>query len=119
HYRSHSHPDMITHPMTPNRLAFPPASALVPRTLLAVACGLAVTTPASRAWAQAGPDDASGTVYLSPLVTDADEADPYAEPAPESTIGRDAIDLFGGQNLDDALRSTAGTFTRDNPQNAG
>jgi len=105
--------------MTPNRLAFPPASALVPRTLLAVACGLAVTTPASRAWAQAGPDDASGTVYLSPLVTDADEADPYAEPAPESTIGRDAIDLFGGQNLDDALRSTAGTFTRDNPQNAG
>src|SRR5690606_21612394 len=26
---------------------------------------------------------------------------------------------FGGQNLDDALRSTAGTFTRDNPQNAG
>lgn len=59
------------------------------------------------------------SVYLSPLIVTATAPDPYAEPAARSTIERDAIDLFGGQNLDDALRSTAGTFSRDNPQNPG
>lgn len=73
-------------------------------------------SPASTA---APPPGAADTVYLSPLVTDADAQDPYAEPAAKSTIGRDAIDLFGGQNLDDALRATPGTFTRDSPQNPG
>lgn len=63
-------------------------------------------------------DDAE-SVYLSPLIVTATAPDPYTEPAARSTIGRDAIDLFGGQNLDDALRSTAGTFSRDNPQNPG
>ena len=64
-------------------------------------------------------DDAAETVYLSPLIVTATAPDTYSEPAARSTIGRDAIDLFGGQNLDDALRSTAGTFSRDNPQNPG
>lgn len=64
-------------------------------------------------------NDVAETVYLSPLVVTATAPDAYAEPAARSTIGRDAIELFGGQNLDDALRSTAGTFSRDNPQNPG
>lgn len=93
------------------------------RTLLCLAVGAASASAAAQEAASAAADSPppadSGTVYLSPLVTDADARDPYAEPAAQSTIGRDAIDLFGGQNLDDALRATPGTFTRDSPQNPG
>ncbi|MCR6701628.1 MAG: TonB-dependent receptor [Dokdonella sp.] len=87
---------------------------------LALCAALAAVLGTAGAQAQTAPAQADdGTVYLSPLVTQADETDPYAEPAADSAISADAIDLFGGQNLDDVLRSTAGTFTRDNPQNPG
>lgn len=97
----------------------PFAPALASRAPARLATALITILAAAGAYAQAPEQPAPGTVYLSPLVTQADEEDPYAEPAAESTISADAIDLFGGQNLDDVLRSTAGTFTRDNPQNPG
>jgi len=61
-------------------------------------------------------------VYLAPLVNIGeadDEQDTYARPAASSTISADRIDLLGGQNLDDALRTLPGVFTRDNVQNPG
>lgn len=59
------------------------------------------------------------TVYLSPLVAEAADDDPYADPSARSAITLDQIDVFGDSNLDDALRATPGTFTRDSPQNPG
>lgn len=57
--------------------------------------------------------------YLSPILVTADAPSPYDEAAARSTIGRDVIATFGGDNLDEALRATPGTFTRDSPQNPG
>ncbi|KQV29830.1 hemin receptor [Rhizobium sp. Root73] len=45
--------------------------------------------------------------------------DPYSTPAATSTITADEVEQFGNRNIDDALRATPGTFTRDNPQNPG
>jgi hemoglobin/transferrin/lactoferrin receptor protein len=92
------------------------------RAVLCAAILLALAVPAVGLHAEetsAENKDDTATVYLSPLVNKADEKDPYAEPAANSTISSDAINLFGGQNLDDVLRSTPGTFTRDSPQNPG
>ncbi|WP_428425617.1 TonB-dependent receptor domain-containing protein [Pararhizobium sp.] len=45
--------------------------------------------------------------------------DPYSTPAATSTITADEVEQFGNKNIDDALRASPGTFTRDNPQNPG
>ncbi len=87
---------------------------------LAILSALALASGIAQAQAvEPAKDRVATTVYLSPLVNQADEKDPYVEPASTSAISRDAIGLFGGQNLDDVLRSTPGTFTRDSPQNPG
>jgi hemoglobin/transferrin/lactoferrin receptor protein len=69
------------------------------------------------------PVDKSGSTYLSPLVVSAPTAggigDPYSQPKAVNTVSSDEINQFGGQNLDNALRSEAGVFTHDNPQNPG
>ncbi len=93
----------------------------LPRRAILAGAILAVLVPGLAAHAQQAPaaDAKDGTVYLSPLVNSADDVDPTTEPAATSVIGRDAIDVFGGYNLDDVLRSTAGTYTRDSPQNPG
>jgi len=72
--------------------------------------------------APAGRGDAHNVVYLAPLVNvgDADDGqDPYTRPAPVSALDAEHIDLMGSQNLDDALRTLPGVFTRDNVQNPG
>jgi len=62
----------------------------------------------------------SGANYLSPIVVQgATGTDPYVTPGPVSTITPDEIEQFGGKNIDDVLRATPGTFTRDNVQNPG
>jgi len=75
--------------------------------------------------AQKTPDNDTGernVVYLAPLVTIGegdDGQDPYTRPAPSSALDAEHIDLLGSQNLDDALRTLPGVFTRDNVQNPG
>lgn len=44
---------------------------------------------------------------------------PYNTPAGVSVITGNELSTFGGGNLNDALRSQPGTFTRTSPQNAG
>lgn len=78
---------------------------------------------AGTAFAQSLTSDYSST-YLSPMVVSTGRGfggnrDPYAVPGAVSTIGADDIATFGGKNLDDVLRTTPGTFTRDNVQNPG
>ncbi len=86
---------------------------------LAIALALAGTATAQDRDKVDTAEAAGKTVYLSPLVAEADEADPYAEPSAKSVISADQIGVFGDNNLDDALRATPGTFTRDSPQNPG
>jgi len=67
---------------------------------------------------------AKGSTYLTPLVVSGNAdaggvGDPYATPKAVSTVGPDEINQFGGQNLDDVLRTQPGAFTHDNPQNPG
>src|SRR3569832_1132870 len=65
------------------------------------------------------------STYLSPLVVAAaglvggSIGDPYKKTAAVSVVSKDEIGQFGGQNLDNALRTQPGVFTRDNPQNIG
>lgn len=44
---------------------------------------------------------------------------PYTVPAGVSVITGDELGTYGGNNLNEALRSKPGTFTRMNPQNPG
>ncbi|MGO4685360.1 TonB-dependent receptor domain-containing protein [Hyphomicrobium sp. 2TAF46] len=44
---------------------------------------------------------------------------PYTTPAGISVVTSSDLSTYGGTNLDDALRSQPGTFTRTSPQNAG
>lgn len=64
---------------------------------------------------------AGATTYLQTITATSGKTgrDPYATPAATSTITADEIEQFGNRNIDDALRATPGTFTRDNPQNPG
>jgi hemoglobin/transferrin/lactoferrin receptor protein len=69
-------------------------------------------------------DAKGGSTYLTPLVVSGDSSgngigDPYAKPAAVSTVGSEEINQFGGQNIDNVLRTQPGTFTRDNAQNPG
>lgn len=94
------------------------------RRALASGIGLVLTLMSANAVnAQALPDAAASppktTVYLSPLITSADEDDGEPVPAAQSSISADQIAVFGDQNLDAVLRATPGTFTRDSPQNPG
>ena len=57
--------------------------------------------------------------YLSPIVLTGEGTDAYSASGPQSFVSADEIELFGGKNLDDVLRSTPGTFTRENVQNPG
>jgi len=105
---------MNTHSILP----YPPHSRLL---VLAIAACL---FPSAALLAQTpdGADDARSVIYLAPLVNigEGDEGQaPYTRPAPASTLDADHIDLMGGQNLDDALRTLPGVFTRDNVQNPG
>src|SRR3569623_1383126 len=65
------------------------------------------------------------STYLSPLVVAAAGlvggpiGDPDKKTAAASVVSKDEIGQFGGQNLDNALRTQPGVFTRDNPQNGG
>ena len=92
-----------------------------PSSVLAMGCIACVLAPIVQAQAlapatRAEPEDPRW--YLSPIVVTAD-ALPDHEVATSDTLGRDAIATFGGDNLDEALRATAGVFTRDSPQNPG
>ena len=86
---------------------------------LVLAAAAQAQTPAASAAhgsAAGGPQ----ATYLSPVVVEVELGDdPYSRPAAASRIGRDEIDQFGGQNLDDVLRATPGVFTRDSVQNPG
>lgn len=85
--------------------------------LLALAIGALLAAPVLAQETGAGTRDA---MYLSPLTSEADEEDDLsAKPAANSQISADEIATFGHLNLDDAVRATAGTYTRDNPQNPG
>jgi hemoglobin/transferrin/lactoferrin receptor protein len=44
---------------------------------------------------------------------------PYSTPAGVSVVTGEELSTFGGDSLDEALRSQPGTFTRISPQNAG
>jgi hemoglobin/transferrin/lactoferrin receptor protein len=44
---------------------------------------------------------------------------PYSVPAGVSVVTAEELNTFGNGNIDDALRSQPGTFTRVSPQNAG
>ena len=69
---------------------------------------------------EAAQQQLSGANYLSPIVVEgAAGLDPYGTPGPVSTVSSDEIEQFGGKNIDDVLRATPGTFTRDSPQNPG
>ena len=57
--------------------------------------------------------------YLTPIILSNEGVDPYGIPGPSSVISADEIEQFGGKNIDDVLRATPGTFTRDNVQNPG
>lgn len=63
----------------------------------------------------------SATIRLQTIVveTTADAATPEEVPASVDTIGEGRIQTFGRGKLDDVLRSTPGTFTRENPQQPG
>lgn len=70
--------------------------------------------------AEAAAPRSSDVNYLSPIVVEGGSGvDAYGTPGPVSTISSDEIEQFGGKNLDDVLRATPGTFTRDNVQNPG
>lgn len=69
---------------------------------------------------QAAKRMSSGASYLSPIVVrSGTSSDPYEAPGPASAVTADEIEQFGGKNVDDVLRATPGTFTRDNVQNPG
>jgi len=101
-----------------------PGTSLPRRRLLGAAIATALLAPAAL-HAQNAPDNGTGertVVYLAPLVTigeGEDGQDPYTRPAPSSALDAEHIDLLGSQNLDDALRTLPGVFTRDNVQNPG
>lgn len=57
--------------------------------------------------------------YLTPIILTGGEGDAYGTAQPRSHVSADEIEQFGGKNLDDVLRATPGTFTRDNVQNPG
>ena len=80
-------------------------------------------TPDDPSCVPAGKGD-KGSTYLTPLVVSGDNSgtgvgDPYAKPAAVTTVGSEEVNQFGGQNLDNVLRTQPGTFTRDNGQNPG
>lgn len=81
----------------------------------AAAAPMADGDTATEADGDTATDD--GDRFLSPLATILVEGVPEDEP--DAVISADEIAVFGDQNLDDALRSTPGTFTRDSPQNPG
>lgn len=90
---------------------------------LATTPGFAQTTKAKSPAPVAAAKSAEST-YLSPLVVSAASiaggiGDPYAKTAAVSSISKDDISQFGGQNIDNVLRTQPGVFTRDNPQNVG
>ncbi len=86
----------------------------------ALLLGTALVTVASAAHAQSSLTS-DGSTYLTPMVvsTGGSWSDPFRIAGAVSTIGADEIGQFGGKNLDDVLRATPGTFTRDNVQNQG
>ena len=57
--------------------------------------------------------------YLTPIILKGGEGDAYGTAQPKSHVSADEIEQFGGKNLDDVLRASPGTFTRDNVQNPG
>src|SRR3569833_391544 len=66
------------------------------------------------------------STYLSPLVVVAAAGlvggsigDPYRKTAAVSVVSKDDSGQFGGQNIDNVLRTQPGVFTRDNMQNTG
>ncbi|MBN8481212.1 MAG: TonB-dependent receptor [Xanthomonadales bacterium] len=94
------------------------------RSALLVTCTIASVGIATPAQAQPVPLDPREEAddprwYLSPIVVTADALARDGDAGNRSTVGRDAIATFGGDNLDEALRATAGVFTRDSPQNPG
>jgi len=94
------------------------------RHLLGLVLAASLFTPAVL-YAQQTPDGDNAhnnVVYLAPLINVGDEEDgqdPYNRPVPASVLDAEHIDLLGSQNLDDALRTLPGVFTRDNVQNPG
>ena len=89
---------------------------------LALLSGAAPLVLASAVAAQTVPSTGRSqpATYLSPVVVEAGPVeDPYAEPAATGRVGRDEIEQFGGNNLDDVLRAQPGVFTRDSVQNPG
>jgi len=97
---------------------------ILPKSVLSAAVAVCLLS-ANTLYAQQNEDQpppSRSAVYLAPLVNIGEAAnsqDPYTRPAASSTIAADRIDLLGGQNLDDALRTLPGIFTRDNVQNPG
>ena len=88
------------------------------KTTADIDCKVTLDDPACK------PADKGGSTYLSPLVVSGagfagGVGDPYATPAAVSTVGSEEINMFGGQNLDNVLRTQPGTFTRDNGENPG
>lgn len=64
----------------------------------------------------------SESTYLSPLTIGSGwvgAGDSFTKTAAVSSISKDEIGLFGGQNIDNAIRSQPGVSTRDNQQNTG
>ena len=59
------------------------------------------------------PSSASGGEGVAPSDV------PYNTPAGISVVTASDLSTYGGTNLDNALRSQPGTYTRTNPQNAG
>ncbi|BBK36297.1 hemin receptor [Allostella sp. ATCC 35155] len=89
---------------------------------LALLSGAAPLVLASAVAAQTVPSTGRSqpATYLSPVVVEAGPVeDPYAKPAATGRVGRDEIEQFGGNNLDDVLRAQPGVFTRDSVQNPG
>lgn len=64
-------------------------------------------------------EDLKDDGYLTPIVLEGGGSDSYGIAGPASHVSADEIEQFGGKNLDDVLRATPGTFTRDNVQNPG
>ena len=103
-----------------------PRPALFTCTALTLLIGTGVALAETKAKASAKTNAEAKTqsandTYLSPIVLKGTEApsDPYAAAGARSFVSADEIEQFGGKNLDDVIRSTPGTFTRDNVQNPG
>lgn len=86
------------------------------------ASGAAGTTSGSATGTTSGgAASASGQLELQQIDVSGNSSlnAPYTTPAAVSTVGRNEIQTFGNQRVDDVLRTIPGTFTQQNQQNPG